>query len=258
MTRLAEILGSSLLRAAHQAGGIVLLFGQIWRWMFRAPFGWRETLLQMMEIGVRSFWVVTLTSISTGMVLALQTSYSLGHRFAGIEYYLGGVVSLSITRELGPVLTALMVTGRVGSAIAAELGTMAVTEQLDALHTMATHPTQYLGVPRFIACLIMLPILTIFADAIGIFGGGLVSSMYSGVPWGHYMDMVNYYLRIHDVMNGLIKTVVFGMTIATVGCYMGFNTTGGAEGVGRSTTRSVVTASILILIFDYILTAMLF
>jgi len=255
---LAEWIGGQLLKAALQTGEIVMLHGRLWRWMFRRPFEAQNTLVQMLEIGVRSFPVVALTSLSTGMVLALQTALTLEYRFAGISQFLGGVVSLSITRELGPVLTALMVAGRVGSAIAAELGTMAVTEQLDALQTMATHPIQYLGVPRLLACMVMLPTLTIFADAIGIVGGGLVSVMYSGIPMSHYFDTVNFYLRMGDVMNGLVKTVVFGMTIATIGCYMGFTTTGGAEGVGRSTTRAVVISSIMILIFDYILTALLF
>ncbi len=258
MRPVAEFIGKRLVGAAQQAGEIVILFVQIWRWMFRRPFEFHNTFVQMQEIGVRSFPVVALTSISTGMVLALQTTLTLEYRFAGISSFLGGVVSLSLTRELGPVLTSLMVAGRVGSSIAAELGTMAVTEQLDALHSMATHPIQYLGVPRFLACMFMLPLLTLFADAIGIVGGGFVSYMYSGIPMSHYFDTVNFYLRMSDVMNGVVKTVVFGMVIATVGCYMGFNTMGGAEGVGRSTTRAVVISSILILIFDYILTAVLF
>jgi len=257
MMKAIEAIGRRSLTLVEEAGEIAMLGARVARWMFRRPFEWRNLLAHMMEVGVRSLPVVTLTAISTGMVLALQTSSTLEYRIQGISQFLGGIVALSMVRELGPVLTSLMVAGRVGSAIAAELGTMVVTEQVDALETMATSPVQYLAVPRVLACALMLPVLTVYADAIGIIGGGIVSSAYADVSFYQYGDAVRFYLRASDVMNGLIKTLAFGTIIGVVGCSMGFRTSGGAEGVGRATTRSVVVASILILIFDYILSSLL-
>ncbi len=257
-THVIQGIGRRTLTILNEAGQIVMLGAQVGRWAFRRPFEWRNTMIQMYEVGVRSLPVVTLTALSTGMVLALQTSSTLEYRIQGISAFLGGIVSLSICRELGPVLTCLMVAGRVGSAFAAELGTMAVTEQIDALETMATSPVQYLAVPRVVACALMMPVLAIFADVVGICGGAIISTTYADVSVYQYGDAVRFYLRASDVINGLIKTFVFGITIALVGCYMGFRTSGGAEGVGRLTTRAVVLSSIMILIFDYVMTAMMF
>ncbi len=200
--------------------------------------------------------VVLITGAFTGAVLALQ-SYTGFQRF-NAETFVGTVVALSITRELGPVLTGLMVSGRVGSSMAAELGTMQVTEQIDALYTLAVNPIKYLIVPRLLAALIMMPVLVIFADLIGIGGGYFVSvKVLNSNPYT-YMDRTWNYLELNDIFSGLFKASVFGIIIATISCYQGFFTRGGAEGVGRATTKAVVLSCLLILIFNYIITALLF
>ena len=234
----------------------MILFVQTIGWIFRPPWEGREILKQMEEVGVRSFPVVAITSAFTGMVLALQ-SYTGFKRF-GAETMVGTVVALSMTRELGPVLTGLMVSGRVGSAMAAELGTMRVTEQIDALYTLATNPIQYLIVPRFLATTIMLPLLVIFADVIGILGGYLVSVQILGTNPTHYFRRTWDFLELNDFYSGLIKAVFFGMIIAMISCYQGFSTAGGAEGVGQATTKAVVSSSLIILISNYFITAILF
>jgi phospholipid/cholesterol/gamma-HCH transport system permease protein len=210
----------------------------------------------MEEVGIRSFPVVTITSAFTGMVLALQ-SFTGFKRFDA-ETMVGTVVALSMTRELGPVLTGLMVSGRVGSAMAAELGTMRVTEQIDALFTLGTNPIQYLIVPRFLATTLMLPVLVIFSDVIGIVGGYLVSVQILGTNPTLYFRRTWDFLELSDLYSGLLKAIFFGMIIATISCYQGFSTEGGAEGVGRATTRAVVIASLMILISNYFITAVLF
>jgi phospholipid/cholesterol/gamma-HCH transport system permease protein len=199
---------------------------------------------------------VIITAAFTGMVLALQ-SYTGFKRF-GAETMVGTVVALSVMRELGPVLTGLMVSGRVGSAMAAELGTMRVTEQIDALSTLATNPIKYLIVPRFLAGLIMLPILVAFADVIGILGGYLVSVTVLGTNPTLYIRRTWDFLELNDLYSGLIKALFFGMIIATISCYQGFSSEGGAEGVGRATTKAVVISSLTILICNYFITAFFF
>jgi len=235
-------------------GGI--LFLKVLRGLFRRPFPLKLTIQQMEEVGVRSLPVVLITAVFTGAVLALQT-YSGFKRF-GAEGLVGTVVALSMTRELGPVLASIMVAGRVGSAMAAELGTMRVTEQIDALITLATDPVRYLVVPRFVAGMIMLPFLVVFADIVGIIGGYFVAVTVLGTSSTIYVNRTLQYLEFSDVTIGLLKAAVFGMIIALVGCQMGFHTSGGAEGVGRAATRAVVGASILILISNYFITAFLF
>ena len=252
-----EIFGRGVLSYLEEAGQISKLLGQIFYWIWRKPSEWKNTIYQMVQIGINSIPVVALTSLSTGMVLALQTGITLERKMAGSTKFIGGMVSLSICRELGPVLTAIIVAGRIGSAIAAEIGSMKVTEQIDALHTMAANPVKYLAVPRLLACLLMLPLLTIFADFIGILGGLLISTTKLDTSTVTYVESIILYLDIYDVVSGLLKTIAFAIIIATVGCYKGFITTGGAEGVGRSTTDSVVVSSILILVSDFILTALL-
>jgi len=238
-------IGTSTLSYLDEAGTSLLLLIKVLRGLFKRPFPFRLTTQQMEEIGVRSLPVVIITAIFTGAVLALQT-YSGFKRF-GAEGLVGTVVALSMTRELGPVLASIMVAGRVGSSMAAELGTMRVTEQIDALITMATDPIHYLVVPRFVAAFFMLPFLVVFADLLGMIGGYFV-----------YINRTLQYLEFSDVSVGIIKAGVFGMIIALIGCQMGFYTEGGAEGVGRATTKAVVGASILILISNYFLTALLF
>lgn len=249
-------MGSRALSYMEEVGLGALLFLKVLRGLFRRPFPLKLTLQQMEEVGVRSLPVVLITAIFTGAVLALQT-YSGFKRF-GAEGLVGTVVALSMTRELGPVLASIMVAGRAGSAMAAELGTMRVTEQIDALITLATDPVRYLVVPRFMAGMLMLPILVVFADIIGIIGGYFVAVNVLGTSSTIYVNRTLQYLEFSDVTIGLIKACVFGMIIALVGCQMGFYTSGGAEGVGRATTRAVVGASIMILISNYFLTALLF
>jgi len=234
----------------------MILFIQTLSWVFRPPLQGREILKQMEEVGVRSFPVVVITAGFTGMVLALQ-SFTGFKRF-GAETMVGTVVALSMTRELGPVLTGLMVSGRMGSAMAAELGTMRVTEQIDALYTLATNPIKYLIVPRFIATIIVLPLLVIFADVIGILGGYLVSVQILRTNPTLYFRRTWDFMVLNDLYSGLIKALFFGAIIATISCYQGFSAQGGAEGVGQATTKAVVLSSLTVLISNYFITAFLF
>ncbi len=254
--RWLELLGLHVTGFIQEIGKISLLFIQTIKWALRPPLGFRNILKQMEEVGVRSIPVVLITAVSTGMVLALQSH--TGFKRFNAESLVGTVVALSMTRELGPVLTALIVAGRAGAAMAAELGTMRVTEQIDALSTMAANPIKYLIVPRLLAGMLMLPILTIFSDAIGIAGGYFVAVQVLNVNPVVYLRRTTDFLEYDDIYGGLLKAFVFGIIIATVSCYKGFNTQGGAEGVGKATTGAVVLSSMLILISDYFLTAMLF
>jgi phospholipid/cholesterol/gamma-HCH transport system permease protein len=220
------------------------------------PFYPRVILRQILYMGYFSLPVVGLTAIFTGMVLALQ-SYTGFSRFAA-EGAVATVVVLSMTRELGPVIAGLMVAGRVGAAMAAEIGTMRVTDQIDALYTLSTDPLRYLVLPRLIAGLVTLPLLVLVADIIGVFGGFLVGTTTLGFnPYG-YLDQTQQHLETRDVVSGLVKAGVFGFTVALMGCYNGYQSEGGAEGVGQSTTYAVVSASILILLSDYVLTSVFF
>lgn len=251
-----HLIGSLCIQLLHESGRITLL---LWKAAFltvQPPFNCKDVLRQMEEVGIKSIPVVLITGAFTGAVLALQ-SYTGFQRF-NAETFVGTVVALSITRELGPVLTGLMVSGRVGSSMAAELGTMQVTEQIDALYTLAVNPIKYLIVPRLLAALIMLPVLVIFADLIGIGGGYFVSVKILGSNPYTYMERTWNYLELNDIFSGLLKAGVFGVIIATISCYQGFFTGGGAEGVGRATTKAVVLSCLLILIFNYIITALLF
>lgn len=212
-------------------------------------------LKQVLEIGFYSLPVVGLTAVFTGAVLALQT-YS-GSSF-GQEITVPTIVALGITRELGPVLVGLMVAGRIAASIAAEIGTMKVTEQIDALKTLSTNPFRYLIVPRIISATLTLPILVLIADIIGILGGSLASTFSLNFSFIGYITKTMDFLKITDITSGLIKSSVFGFIIALMGSYQGYNSKGGAEGVGRATTNAVVTASILILLFNYIMTELFF
>jgi phospholipid/cholesterol/gamma-HCH transport system permease protein len=220
------------------------------------PFYPRQLLLQMLRIGYFSLPVVGLTAFFTGGVLALQI-YIGSSRF-NAESLVSSIVALGITRELGPVLAGLMVAGRVAAAIAAELGTMRVTEQIDALTTLSTNPFRYLVAPRLLAALITIPLLVGIADTIGIMGGYVVGTGSLGFNGAAYLKNTVDFLQFDDVFSGLIKAAVFGFIIALMGCYHGFNSKGGAQGVGRATTNAVVSASILILAANYVLTSLLF
>ncbi len=248
--------GNDLLSFISSAGAVALLFCQAVRWLVIPPLRKREIIDQMNKIGVLSWPIVSLTAMFTGMVLALQSAYAL--RDFQAEMYVSGLVAVAITRELGPVLTALAVAGRVGASITAELGTMKVTEQIDALETLSTNPVNYLVSPKLLAGIIMLPVLTIYADIVGIIGGYLVGVFKLGISSGTYMRMTWNTLLFKDVYTGLIKSVFFGIIIIIVGCYQGFRTTGGAEGVGRATTISVVASFILIIASDCLFTALFY
>jgi len=235
---------------------MVLLTLSLFRWMFKKPFDRELILRQMVKIGVNSIPVAITTALFTGMVLALQAGYTLETKIKGVSQFLGSVVSLSLVRELGPVLTAMVIAGRMGSAVAAEIGTMQVTEQIDALYTLAANPVKYLAVPRFLAFTLMLPLLTIFADLIGWMGGLFVSSL-KFTTSTVYIESTRSSLEVGDIIGGLMKALVFGAIIAIVSCWQGFSTTNGAEGVGKATTNAVVFSFMLILISDYFLTAIL-
>ena len=215
------------------------------------PRYWRDTWDQMDSIGVGSLTIVCLTGLFTGMVLTVQTSATLDA--FGARPYVGRMVSLSMIRELGPVLTALMVSGRVGSGMAAELGSMMVTQQIDAMRSLGTDPIRKLVAPRLIAGLVMLPCLTILSNAVGLLGGYMVANLTLRLATGLYWHSALDAIKVHDLFMGLVKPFVFGYIIVSVGCYQGLTTTGGTRGVGESTTQSVVTASILILASDYFL-----
>ena len=222
----------------------------------RPPFYLRSIGRQLIDIGYYSLPVVGLTAIFTGMVLALQ-SYVGFARFSA-EGAIANVVVVSITRELGPVLAGLMVAGRIGAAMAAEIGTMRVTEQLDALTTLSTNPMKYLVAPRLIAGVIVLPLLVMIANIIGIFGGFIVSVYKLGFNPANYLQNTFEALHVDDVVSGLVKAAAFGFIISLMGCYHGYTSRGGAQGVGQATTSAVVSASILILCFDYVLTELFF
>ncbi len=249
-------IGEKCLDIVQYIGGTTMLFVKTLAWIPAPPIKRRQILSQMKKIGVDSLPIVFLTALFTGIVLALQSAYQM--QKLGAEMYIASLVSLSMTRELGPVLTALVVAGRVGASITAELGTMRVTEQIDALETLATNPIKYLVVPRFIALVIMLPVLTIYADFIGIIGGYIVGVGRLGVSSSMYLRMTWEPLVYKDIFTGLLKALVFAVILCTVACYEGMNAEGGAEGVGKSTTLSVVTSFILIITADCFITALFY
>jgi phospholipid/cholesterol/gamma-HCH transport system permease protein len=259
MARLArpfEEIGRRSLLLFEEAGRFFYILYSTILWTFRRPFDFREWARQMVRVGVDSLPVVGLTSMFTGMVMALQT-YRGFERFHA-ESFVASVLALSLTRELAPVLSALMVAGRIGSSLAAELGTMRVTEQIDALYAMATEPIQYLIVPRVGATTLMLPPLVAFANALGIGGGYALAVGLLGANPVVYWQKTFQYLDLNDVFSGLIKAAVFGLILSVTGCMKGFFTTGGAEGVGRATTSAVVMGSVIILVSDFFLTKVLF
>lgn len=251
-----KVIGSKFIDVVRYIGGACILLAQTLHSLFTSPLKKKHVLDQMDEIGVKSLPIVLLTSLFTGMVLALQSAYQMQRMSA--EMYIASLVSLSMVRELGPVLTALVIAGRVGAAITAELGTMKVTEQIDALEALATNPVKYLVVPRFLALLIMLPLLTIYADIIGILGGYIIGVFKLGIAPNMYWRMTYDPLIFKDVFTGLIKSLAFGVIIAIVACFQGMNAEGGAEGVGKATTLSVVISFIMIIAADCFFTALFY
>ena len=256
MFNFVAIIGRYFLKFLSTTGRVSMFTASSIYQGVRPPYYHKQMWRQIVDIGYYSLPVVGLTAIFTGMVLALQ-SYSGFSRFSA-EGSIPTVVVLSVTRELGPVLAGLMVAGRMGAAMAAEIGTMRVTEQIDALTTLQTNPLQYLVFPRMLAGLLMLPLLVVVADIIGIFGGFLVSTYQLGFNPANYLTKTFDHLETIDVVSGLVKAAVFGFTITTMGCYHGYSSKGGAQGVGAATTNAVVSASILILILNYTITAIFF
>jgi len=238
----------------QQMGEVAILMGRTARDIFRRPFEARIFIQQLESVGVNSLSVVSLTAAFGGLVFGLQT-YTGFHKYVGpgTEVYSGPIISVGLCKELIPLLVALMVAGRVGSAMAAELGTMKITEQIDALASLGASPIRYLVVPRTLAAVLMVPILTLYGDMIGIFCGFFYNIVGMGVNRVVYIRNALLYFEIWDVCAGLVKAFIFGFVIATVGCWQGLKAEGGAEGVGRATTRSVVIASICVLILNFFL-----
>lgn len=254
--RVPRKIGQTILETATGIGRGANLFFQTMYWITRGRIEWRNTVIQMIEVGWESFPVVGLTSLFTGMVLALQTGSSTSNIF-NEPVYIGTVVGFSLVKELGPVLTCIVISGRSGASIAAEIGTMKVTEQLDALYTLGTNPVRYLSVPRFLACVTMVPLLTILSNIIGIFGGLFVTTVKWGVPSSVYAEDILNYMTPDSLFHGLIKAVFFAIIIVTVAVYRGFSCEGGAEGVGKATTSAVMISMVMILVADYFLSAIL-
>ena len=249
-------LGRLLLGACASTGRLALFAASGLSHIVRPPFYGRMFLRAFVEIGYFSLPVVALTAVFTGMVLALQSSTGLS-RFSA-DSAVASLVVLSVTRELGPVLAGLMVAGRVGAAIAAELGTMRVTDQIDALSTLSTNPMKYLVAPRLLAGFIALPLLVLVADILGVLGGFIIATVKLGFNTITYLNNTLTFIQTDDVVSGLTKAAVFGVIITLMGCYQGYNSKGGAQGVGAATTSAVVAASVLILAFDYVLTELFF
>ncbi len=256
MNQLFFIIGKYVLSFLSELGGILMMFLRAMFWTFVPRFRLKTLIKQMEFVGAKSFFIVVLTGVFSGMVLALQSYH--GFRLFSAESLVGSTVALSMTRELGPVLTSLMVTARAGSAMAAELGSMRVTEQIDAMYVMAANPVQHLIVPRIVSGVLMVPLLTVVSDFMGIMGGYFVGVGILNINEGVFLKNIYKYVELDDIYNGLIKAAVFGLLLSLIGCYKGFNTSGGAEGVGKSTTEAVVLASISILVSDYFLTAIMF
>lgn len=250
------LIGRAVLALLRAVGEVSLFAMEALSHLLRPPFFWRQFWRHFVEVAYFSLPVVALTALFTGMVLALQ-SYVGFARF-NAESAIASVVVLSVTRELGPVLAGLMVAGRIGAAMAAEIGTMRVTDQVDALTTLSTDPMKYLVAPRLVAATLAMPLLVVVADVLGVMGGFLIGTVKLGFVAETYIVNSWAVLEPMDVISGLVKAAVFGFVIALMGCWCGYASKGGAQGVGQATTRAVVSASILILAFDYVLTAAFF
>jgi phospholipid/cholesterol/gamma-HCH transport system permease protein len=251
-----EEVGRTLFDVAESAGQLAFLVRSAVLWSLRSSIEWRQTLVQMTRIGIESLPVGAMTSFFTGMVLALQSGASSKH-FFNEPLFVGTVVSFAMVMELAPVMTSLVVSGRAGAAIAAELGTMKVTEQIDALYTLGTDPVRYLVIPRVIAFVVVLPVLVVISDFSGIFGGWIVSSVKLKIPANVYWHDIVDNMEIRHFVHGYVKSYVFAVVIAFICCYKGINTRGGAEGVGKATTSAVVLSMVSVLIMDYFVTAIL-
>lgn len=251
-----EKTGKFALYTVDELGSIAIY---MWESLISIPeyfINFENLIDQIIFIGMDSFYVVGLTGLFTGMVLSLQAYYAA--KIVGVTYMIGPTVALSMVRELGPVLTALMITARCGSSMASEIGTMKVTEQIDALEVMAVDPYYFLSVPRILAAMAMLPVMAVLCSLIGIIGGYVVYVYFLGLNHVTYIEKIYQYIKLSDIYNGLLKSVFFGAILAVISTFKGFQTTGGAKGVGRFTTQAVVLSSVYILFADYLLTSILF
>lgn len=244
--------GAKFLTLVDLFGGMALLAKDFFLTVTRSAFPWTETIKQLEEIGIKSASLTNLVLLFTGLVIGVQ--FVIGLKRFGLQLYTGNILGIAITRELGPVLTSLMIAARVGAGIAAELGSMKVTEQVDAIEAMGASPIQKLVVPRVVATMICTPILTLMADYMGIFGGMLITTSETGVGSRYYLDQITTSVEIADFGSGIAKTVFFGFFIGIIACYQGLQTRGGTEGVGRATTYAVVYGSICIFVSDFFLT----
>lgn len=254
MTRFLQKIGDSVLGMLEGVGAFAMFTGATLRYIFARPFDGRNFLHQMSEIGVKSIPVGVVSSFFVGMVMALQLGGPMEKIIQGISSFMGGGISMAMMRELAPVLTAVLLAGRVGSSIAAEIGTMKVTEQIDALATLATNPIHYLSVPRFLAAIVSIPLITVMAILVGIFGGAIISYVSLDIPINMYFDSARQMLEVKDLISGVGKTVFFGAEIALISCFTGFRAKGGAEGVGQATIQAVVFSFMLIIVSDYFIT----
>jgi phospholipid/cholesterol/gamma-HCH transport system permease protein len=254
--RLLDRVGQATTNFFEYAGGLTILSAETVGFMARLRIRVGETISQCALLGVQSLVIVTLTSLFTGAVISLESAQSAVAY--GFENLVGGAVAYGSVRELGPMLTAVVVAGRVGAAIAAELGSMVVTEQIEALRSMGLEPARFLVVPRLVALLLMLPLLTIFADVVSILGGMYIAQAYAHIAYDAFISSVRQSIDMSDVLKGLLKSFVFAIIIVMVGAYQGLSTRGGAAGVGRSTTFAVVLAIILIFVSNFFLSFLLF
>jgi phospholipid/cholesterol/gamma-HCH transport system permease protein len=250
-------LGQVLLNTAQNLGEMLALLIETLFYFKEAPRNRSAIVAQLYEVGIGTLPIAALMSLFIGMVLALQTGSQLA--LLGVQEKIGAIVGMSMAKELGPVLTSLLIAGRVGSSMAAEVGAMQVYEEIDAMRTLEINPVRYLAMPRFIACLLAVPMLSVFSFIIGVTGGAVISEINPAinVPMTVYYDVLTRALDMQEILNGLIKATVFGGIVAQVGCYVGFKTTGGARGIGVSTTRSVVMSFLMIFVADYFLTRLM-
>jgi phospholipid/cholesterol/gamma-HCH transport system permease protein len=254
MTAIFKILaqiGHPFYGALSGIGEFIIFTRQVFYWSFRKPFRVKRFFMELEKIGVRSTVIIVLVALFAGMVFALQTGSAF--RLFNAETLVGSTVGIALTRELAPVFTALMIVARACSAMAAEIGTMKVTEQVDALKSMAVNPLQFLVVPKVWATTLMVPLLTGLFNGVGLFGSYLVAVKLLDIPEGPYLEQFRYIVDPGDLYQGLIKAVIFGFLISLIACYKGYQTENGAEGVGRSTTEAVVLASVVVLVSDYFL-----
>jgi phospholipid/cholesterol/gamma-HCH transport system permease protein len=249
-------IGANIINFLRDVGGTSIMLAGVLIRLKELPRTWRQTLLQMEQIGIGSIPLVIVTSVFVGAVAAVQAAYQFQDYVPMV--FLGTVVGKSVILELGPVLTALVVGGRVSASIAAELGTMKVTEQIDAMEMLAIDPQRYLVMPRIVAAVVMLPVLTILADLLAILGGMLVANASIGVDTATFVKGLRMFFYVDDVISGVLKAATFGGIIGLLGCYNGFRTYGGAQGVGRATMQAVVSSCICILIMNYFLASVLF